>query len=215
VPAGCSAGAPPAVPTVVTLGDSVPAGTACGCDPFPTLYARAQHARSANLAAAGATSADVLGSLPSAAGALSSADRVLLMVGANDLAEAFSGHTSYAAAAAAVRDNVTRTITGIHRIHPVPVVVLGYWNVVRDGQPAAAAYSAAQVRSAAAATAVANDALRSAAADAGGVYVPTNAAFHGADGRADPTPLLAADGDHPDADGHAAIAALIPPMASA
>ena len=44
---------------MVTLGDSVPAGTGCGCTAFPELYARRQGAVSINLAAPGLTSADV------------------------------------------------------------------------------------------------------------------------------------------------------------
>ncbi|AGL16780.1 SGNH/GDSL hydrolase family protein [Actinoplanes sp. N902-109] len=210
--AGCAS--PPATPpTVVTLGDSVPAGTACGCDPFPVLYAEQQHATSMNLAVPGATSADVLAGLPAARGTLTPASLVLLMVGANDLAAAFGNGTSYATAAATVRDNVTRTITAIEAAHPVPVVVLGYWSVVRDGRAGRAAYGSAGLRAAAAATAAANTALRAAAQDTGARYLDTTTAFHGPDGRADPTGLLAPDGDHPDARGHAAIAALLPPLA--
>ena len=56
-----ASGGDPLMPTVVTLGDSVPAGAACGCDPFPTLYARAQHAVDVNLAERGSTAAHELG----------------------------------------------------------------------------------------------------------------------------------------------------------
>ncbi|UQU62397.1 SGNH/GDSL hydrolase family protein [Couchioplanes caeruleus] len=201
------AGAGPVTPAriVVALGDSVPAGTACGCDPFPVLYARAQRAAAVNLAVPGATSADVLNGLPAARGPLTRADEVLVMAGANDVAPVFRG--DYATAAAGVRTAVAATIAGIQGIHPVPVVVLGYWSIVPDGRA-----GATDTRAAAKATAAVNDALRAAAHDSGARYVDTEPAFHGSDGAMDPTPLLAPDGDHPDAQGHAAIAALLPPL---
>jgi acyl-CoA thioesterase I len=201
------AGAAPVAPAriVVALGDSVPAGTACGCDPFPVLYARAQRAAAVNLAVPGATSADVLAGLPAARDTLARADEVLVMAGANDVAPVFRG--DYAAATAGVRTAVAATIAGIEGVHRVPVVVLGYWSIVPDGHA-----GTADPRAAARATAAVNDALRAAARDTGARYVDTEAAFHGPDGDSDPTPLLAPDGDHPDARGHAVIAALLPPL---
>ncbi len=212
--AGCAHPAGPAAPlrTVVALGDSVPAGSACGCDPFPDLYARAQHAVDVNLAEPGYTSADVLAQLPADRDVLASASEVLLMVGANDLAGAFDADDPYAPAAAAVRADVAATVTAIERIHPVPVIVFGYWNVVLDGRVGTEHYGPDGVRAAAEATRYANNALRAAARQTGVRYVPTEAAFHGDDGGRDPTGLLAPDGDHPNAAGHAAIAALIPPL---
>jgi acyl-CoA thioesterase I len=147
----------PVTPVVVTLGDSVPAGTACGCDPFPRLYAQAQHAADVNLAVPGSTAADVLAALPANRGVLAGAAEVLLMTGANDVDD------------------------------------------VGDPGPAADAVRV-------------NTALRKAAANGNATYVPTLEAFHGDDGTRDPTGLLAPDGDHPNAAGHAAIAALIPPL---
>ena len=212
--AGCNLTSAPEdrAPTVVTLGDSVPAGTACLCRPFPNLYARAQHTVDVNLAEPGDTSADVLAQVPAVRAALLRADEVVLMVGANDMAEAFRGATSVAAAAATVRTNVTATITAIEGIRPVSVIVLGYWSVVQDGQVAAKAYGPDRLRAAAGATEQANNALRDAAEATGATYVSTVNAFHGLGGEQDPTGLLAPDGDHPNAAGHAAIAALIPPL---
>ena len=46
----------------------------------------------------------------------------------------------------------------------------------------------------------------------GATYISTLPAFHGQDGTRDPTNLLAPDGDHPNAAGHAAIAALLPAL---
>ncbi len=199
--------------TVVTLGDSVAAGSACDCEPFPDLYAHSQRAASANLAVPGFTSGDVLAQLPGDRTALAAADEVLLMIGANDLAAAFDAGDPYSDAATTVRNQVMATITEIEQIHPTRVIVLGYWNVVQDGQVGRAAYGEAGMRESARATAAANDALRAAAKGTGAIYVSTDVAFHGADGTLDPTALLAADGDHPDAAGHELIAKLIPPMA--
>jgi acyl-CoA thioesterase I len=209
--AGCAQPAP-ATRTVVALGDSVPAGAACGCDPFPSQYAKSQKATVVNLAESGFTSSDVLAQLPADQDVLASATEVLLMVGANDLAGAFEANDPYPPAAATVRTDVAATVTAIQRIHPIPVIVLGYWNVVLDGQVAAQRYDPAEVRESAEATRDVNDALRAAAKQTGATFVPTAAAFHGDDGGRDPTGLLAPDGDHPNAAGHAAIAALIPSL---
>ncbi|MFI5889965.1 SGNH/GDSL hydrolase family protein [Actinoplanes sp. NPDC051513] len=200
--------------TVVTLGDSVPAGTACGCEPFPSLYADAQHAISVNLASPGSTSADVRAAVPADRDVLSSATEVIIMTGANDMASSVGRPSRYASGAAAIRSNVADAVTAVERIHRMPVIVLGYWNVVLDGQVGAAQYGPSGVRDAAAATAAVNEALRAAAARAGATYVSTSTAFHGDDGSHDPTGLLAPDGDHPNAAGHAAIAALLPPLSS-
>jgi lysophospholipase L1-like esterase len=201
-----------AAPVVVTLGDSVPAGTACDCDPFPTLYAREVHAVSVNLAVPGYTSSDVLGQIPAVRANLSSAAEVVLMIGANDLAAAFDDGTSYSDAAGAMQQNVVAAIRAIDAIRPTTVLVLGYWNVVEDGQVAAGNYGSGGVQKSDSATQDANDALQAAAKQTGATYISTVAAFHGADGNQDPTALLAPDGDHPNAAGHAAIAALLPPL---
>jgi acyl-CoA thioesterase-1 len=210
--AAAPARSPAGEPVVVTLGDSVPAGTACDCDPFPTTYARTVHAVSANLAVPGYTSADVLAQIPGVRSHLAGADEVVLMIGANDLAAAFDAGNSFPAAAATMQQNVTASIEEIDEIRTTTVLVLGYWNVVQDGQVAATAYGPSGVKRSVTATEYANDGLREAAADTHATYISTDVAFHGADGTHDPTGLLAADGDHPNAAGHAAIAALLPPL---
>jgi acyl-CoA thioesterase-1 len=206
----------PGTPSVVTLGDSVAAGAECGCDPFPARYAEGQHAIDVNLAESGATASDVRDELPGDSGALSRAAEVLIMIGANDVAGTIDDPTTYPAAAAGVRSEVTATIAGIERLHSVPVIVLGYWNVVLDGRVGRQTYGPDGVRAATRATAMINNALRAAAAtDPDARYISTEPAFHGADGAHDPTDLLAADGDHPNAAGQAAIAALLPPLPAA
>jgi acyl-CoA thioesterase-1 len=203
---------PSSGPLVVTLGDSVPAGTACACDPFPLTYADKVHAHADNLAVPGYTSADVLAQIPGVRSRLADANEVVLMVGANDLAAAFDADTSFADAATTMQENVTASIRAIDTVHATTILVLGYWNVVQDGQVAEAAYGPTGVKRSVTATEYANDGLREAAAQTHATYISTDAAFHGADGSKDPTPLLAPDGDHPNAAGHAAIAALLPPL---
>jgi acyl-CoA thioesterase-1 len=56
------------------------------------------------------------------------------------------------------------------------------------------------------ATTYANNAILGAARATGATYVPTYPVFKGANGRTDPTSLLAPDGDHPNALGHRLIA---------
>ncbi|WP_213007746.1 SGNH/GDSL hydrolase family protein [Paractinoplanes toevensis] len=209
---GC---APIPRPSVVTLGDSVPAGTACGCDPFPARYAQAQHAIDVNLAEPGSTAADLRAAVPGERDVLAAATEVVIMTGANDLAGSFDDPARYGPVTAGVEADVVAAVAAIERIHRVPVIILGYWNVVRDGRVGAAAYGPAGVAAAARATAELNRALQAAADASGARFVATLAAFHGPGGDRDPTGLLAPDGDHPDAAGHAAIAALLPPLAAA
>jgi acyl-CoA thioesterase-1 len=215
--AGCfpPARPPSGRPVVVALGDSVPAGTACGCTSFPDLYARqlSPPAASVNLAQAGYTSSDVRGQITTTdvRADLHEASIVLVMIGANDLADAFESSRAdadYQAAADSVATNVAAIVAAVLQAHatPLPVLVLGYWNVVKDGAVGRAEYGAAGLRSAEQATRYCNQALRAAARQSGARYVTTTPAFKGTSRDEDPTGLLAADGDHPNAAGHQAIA---------
>jgi acyl-CoA thioesterase-1 len=219
LPAGCTnvGHATPipsgATPVVVTFGDSVPAGTACNCAPFPDLYAHllSPDAASVNLARPGCTSQDVRQQLatPPAEAAVHTADIVLVMAGANDLGEAFdSGAGSYAGPAAQVEQNLAAVVSGIHALRGagVHVLVFGYWDVVEDGDVGRSDYGEDGLAEAHSATTYANDAIRAAAAASGAKYVDTTAVFKGDTGERNPTALLASDGDHPNAAGHEAIA---------
>jgi acyl-CoA thioesterase I len=220
--AGCAAPAPAATPAatpmVLTFGDSVPAGTACGCTPFPELYARRLDpgAVSVNRARPGRTAADVRAELDTAdaAAAVRHADVVLIMAGANDVAAAFeagAGAAAYARTAAVLRRDMAAAVTRIRALRgtTVTVLVLGYWNVVEDGAVGRADYGPGGTADAQAATHYADDALSEAAGAAGAQYLDTSPALKGDDGATDPTGLLAPDGDHPNARGHAAIAAAV------
>ncbi|WP_083972551.1 SGNH/GDSL hydrolase family protein [Actinoplanes awajinensis] len=208
----------PGAVNVLALGDSVPAGTACGCVPFPGLYARrlAGNAHTINLARPGIVSADVLAQAgdPADRPAFRSASVIVIMIGANDLAAVFDadGDTAaYRRAAGTVEANVAAALERIRAVRrpSVPVLVVGYWNVLEDGDAAQQDYSADDTARAAVITGYTNDALRAAAAAGAATFVPTLTAFKGADGTADPTRLLADDGDHPNAEGHATIAAAL------
>jgi lysophospholipase L1-like esterase len=226
-PAGTPAPAPIAPagqgPSLVALGDSVPAGASCHCRNFVSDYAdllalRVGHQVAvSNFAQGGAHTKDVLAQLrqPAVRRALDDATTVVLMVGANDFYRPFKRvrhgakkTTEYRPAARRVQRNVEQTIRQIRSLHdgPVTIVVLGYWNVVKDGKVGRHEYGAAGVRAAKSATGWANGALKAAARSGHAVYVPTYRAFKGANGYKDLTRLLAADGDHPNAAGHRLLA---------
>lgn len=163
--------------TFVALGDSVAAGSACSCLPFPELVreaastARGGDAYLLNAAAGGVTSADVLASVrdddTAVATALPRATVVLLTVGANDFPEALAAGCDaalacYGSRVAAMQTAVGGTIARIAELSRARVVVTGYWSVFRDGA-VADERGAAYVVTTRALTNRVNDALRAAA----------------------------------------------------
>jgi acyl-CoA thioesterase-1 len=212
-------------PVVVGLGNSVASGTACSCVNFVGAYAALvamgtnTKATVDNDAVPGSTSADVVNQLAKDAvqAEIKSATTVLIMTGANDFNDAFDqvslgapATATYAPVATAVQENVTTTVEKIHALNAgAHVVVLGYWAAMEDGAVAAKDYDGAAVAASIASTTSVNDALAVAAKATGAIYLSTYTAFKGATGTNDPTALLAADGDHPDAAGHQLIARTI------
>ena len=206
-------------PVVVGLGNSVPSGAACSCVNFVRAYAAMVKATVENDAVSGSTSADVVNQL--AAGAvqahLKAATTVLIMTGANDFNDAFDevslgapAAPTYSPVATAVQDNVTAVVQKIHALNGnAQVVVLDYWAAMEDGAVAAKDYDAPTMAASVASTTYVNDALSVAAKATGALYISTYAAFKGPAGANDPTGLLAADGDHPNAAGHQLIARAI------
>jgi lysophospholipase L1-like esterase len=221
VPGAPSAQTPPdGTPVLVALGDSVPAGTACACLPFPVRAARAlgPTAVARDLARPGQDTPGLLAQLdePDTVAALRRAGGVTVTIGANDFDEdsAEDGRCSdpsacWADELAALRADVPRLLDRLERlVRPgVPVVVTGYWNVFRDGA-VAAARGPAYVRASTALTEAVNDVLEGAAHDAGQAYVDLAGPFSRS---GDVTSLLAADGDHPNARGHRLIAEQLVP----
>lgn len=215
--------------TMVGLGDSVMAGTACDCAGVVDAYAALLRqgdpgltVRTRNLGIGGATSGDLQEALaddPDTRAAVASADVVVVTSGANDLAERLDPAEDAACDAgclAGVLEETRAHLTGalgeirdLRDGRPTTVLVTGYWNDFEDGDAGLQEYGHAGLLWARNATASSNAAIRDAAAAAGATYVDLVVPFLGADGGQDPTPLLAQDGDHPNRDGVAVMAAAL------
>lgn len=214
------AGRPRAL-TVVALGDSVPAGAACLCRPYPALVGRAlgPDVRTVNLARNGQTTAGLLAQLdePQTRARVRGAGAVLLTVGANDFDETIADderctdpRDCVATELAELSPSLQRVLGRLHALlaPATPVVVTGYWNVFRDGA-VAAAHGPGYVASSTALTRLVDQEL-AAAAEAGGAHFVDVAAAFASSG--DVTRLLATDGDHPNARGHRVIAGAVVPV---
>jgi lysophospholipase L1-like esterase len=226
---GMFADAPPPGATsghvVLALGDSVPSGHACDCQPFPETYGSllsttiGAPVRVNNRAVGGLDTSGLLEQLRSSdlRSAVRTSDVILVTIGAND----FGDHHDQVVDGDCgrrdtdcVRDELqsmrSRLATALARIDSLrrgsstTVLVTGYWNVFQDGDVARRAYGEAGLQASLRLTRRANAAIRSAAAAAGARYVDLYQPFEES-GR-DVTSLMAADGDHPDAAGHALIA---------
>ena len=207
---------------VVGLGDSVTAGTACGCTDFVTLYAAMLGARSGhsvrpvNLGVGGLTTSSLGAQLatPTATASLSSADVVVVTIGANDLSPLIGqwqrggcGTACMDKASKAAGAGLAAALARVRRVTPTHtrVLVTTYWNVFEDGDVADADYGPGFATWSDEVTRSANAAIRTAATAAGDQVVDLYAPFEGAGDR-NPTALLADDGDHPNAAGHRLIA---------
>jgi len=210
------------VRVVEALGDSVPYGTRCRCTAFPVQVASrlaALHGpavRSFNDSHPGYRVDDVLAQVTRSAGVRARvrvAHVVVVEIGANDVGYSSSCGTSaacYTARLPHVRAALTRIVTTIRALAPgrrIGIVLLGYWNVWLDGKYAAAR-GAAYVRASVKVTRATNAIIRSVAQSTGSAYSDLWTAFRGTTSR-DDTALLASDGDHPNAAGHAVIAAAV------
>lgn len=219
--------ATPASATVVGIGDSVTSGSHCDCTDFVHLYARwlppseGGPATAINLGVGGSTSADLRSDLehPSATTeAVSRADILLVTIGANELAPlqrtwARAGCESdcWQDSVEGVRSNISAIVDDIHRLRhgePTTILVTNYWNVFIDGQVARRQKGLSYLRWSDRLTRAVNGAICAGARSAGARCVDLYAPFKG-DGGKDPTNLLAADGDHPNAAGHRLIARVL------
>jgi lysophospholipase L1-like esterase len=116
----------------------------------------------------------------------------------------------YPPVAAVVQDNVTAAVTRIKAMNSkAHVVVLDYWAAEADGAVARGQYDVPTEQAALACTASVNAALAVAVKTTGARLISTLTAMKGKAGNGDPTSLLGADGDHPNAAGHAVIAEAI------
>ncbi len=208
-----------AVTRIVSLGDSVPYGTRCGCRPFPQESAlrlgwvNHRAVSTSNDSVPGETSAGVLQQLTSDRTVMrhvAAADVVELTIGANDVA--FSTRcrytkSCYVPALQRAKATVTRIVARIHALAPgrhVAVVITGYWNVWKDGSVAKAMGPAYVSTSRSVTLSLALE-LRDVATTSGAIWVDLWRVFRGGDDH-DDTSLLAADGDHPNLEGQRRIA---------
>jgi lysophospholipase L1-like esterase len=206
--------------SIVALGDSVPAGTACNCKPYPELSAAllsVPHGRqvvAANDAVGGATSTDVLHDVTTnrrVENDLETADIVELEVGANDVGFSDTCGTDvscYQPTLSTIDQNLRDIAAQVHTLaqgHPVLIVFLDYWSVWLGGAYAEA-QGQAYVDAATSLTEQTNTVIHQVAVATGSVYVDLRAAFKGPNYAYDETHFLASDGDHPNALGHAQIA---------
>jgi lysophospholipase L1-like esterase len=209
--------------SVVGLGDSVTAGTACGCTPFVERFAEllsARDGRSAvatNLGVAGLTTTSLAHQLAQTGPARSteSADLVVLTVGANDLGPLEDRWEASGCSASCIAPVVTAMARGL-RVDLARIRALGrpgqrvdvttYWNVFEDGDVADVQWGAGFAHWSDTVTRAANRAICSTARISGDTCVDLYTPFLSTDGTRNPTALLASDGDHPDAAGHEVIA---------
>ncbi len=211
---------PPAL-RLVALGDSVAAGTACGCTSFVGLLGRpagaGRPARStSDLAVPGLTSAGLLAQLsdPAVSAEVGAADDVVLLVGANDFASGTVGTSAcseplsagcYGPGLQGLRSTLTRVLSRVHSLSRARVVLLDYWAVFQDGD-VARQQGPAYVQRGDALTVAVDEVIARCAAEEAGTFVDLYQPFR-QDG--DDTALLAPDGDHPDAAGHELIARVL------
>jgi lysophospholipase L1-like esterase len=212
--------------TVVGIGDSVTAGSNCDCEAFVGLYAsdlaaaRGIKTASVNLGVGGSTSADLLTNLTQP-GALrdgvAKADILLVTIGANDLAPLESEApvacpaTCYTPLINSAGHNVELIVDAARAAnpaHPPTVLVTDYWNVFQDGDVGNAENGAAFQSWSDALTRAQSTQICQAAQSTDATCVSLYAPFKG-NGSVNPTSLLAADGDHPNAAGHQLIASTL------
>ena len=193
-------------------------GTNCDCDGIPSDYAddlearTGRRVRATNLGAGGDTTADLLELLRSDGAtreAVRRSDVVLVVIGANDLVpqwEQWSASscddTCYRPAVGDMQNRLDGVLDTVHRLHPdrASVLVATYWNVFTDGEVARSAGGQKQLDWSNDVTLAADRAIATSARDHGATTVDLYRLFK-QDGAADPTKLLADDGDHPNSAG--------------
>jgi len=209
--------------TVVGIGDSVTSGYNCNCKAFVGLYATQLAAKddvktsSVNLGVDGWTSSQLLAAMTTPGAfrnQVAKADILLVTIGANDLnplearGPAGCSATCYAPLIASAGHTVQLIVDAARAAdptHPPTVLVTDYWNVFEDGDVGIAEHGAAFQAWSDALTLAENTQICQNAQNAGATCVDLYAPFKG-NGSGNPTSLLAADGNHPNAAGDQLIA---------
>lgn len=221
---------PTTIKHLVALGDSVTSGYGCDCASFPQLYGkdlsqvRGWSTSVDNLGVNGMDSAGLLKQLDDPKShfdaAVTTADIVVLTIGANDFSPSHDAVTDGDCVAdgatecvddelTEMRKNVSAILNRIGELRNgdrTAVLVTGYWNVFEGGDVARSLYPAAGVKATHELTRHVNSVLQSVAVAAGDTYVDLFTPFNGPASHGNVTTLLASDGDHPNAAGHALIA---------
>jgi acyl-CoA thioesterase-1 len=207
--------------SIVALGDSVPSGYKCHCRPYPQLSAdglavtTGQTVTATNDAVAGYTTSNVLRQLQSDTAVidqLSQADAVEINVGANDIPyntnSCGASVDCYAPLVPPVEKNLAGIVSRVRELtsgHKVLVVLLDYWSIWLGGTYAREK-GHAYVNAARQITAEVDAAIKTTATQSGLAYVSERRAFKGPSFGYIESHYLAADGEHPNAAGHQAIA---------
>jgi lysophospholipase L1-like esterase len=217
----------PGSAVVVGIGDSVTSATVCGCTGFVESYAAhlpgtvGGPAQAVNLGSNGLTAGGLRTLMtspgPTATG-VAQADILLVTIGANDLTPLLAQWQSsgcpaacYSPAVDAVGSNLGGVLAAAKSLRgnrPTRVLVTDYWNVFADGDVARASEGAAYLRWSDELTRALNTTICDVAQQAGATCVDLYAPFKG-DGTLNPTELLAADGDHPNAAGNKVISSAL------
>lgn len=226
LPATTSPSPAPQPGLVVGLGDSVTSGAACNCTPFVQTYAAAlarrdgSPVRAVNLGHGGDTTVELLALLKGDAAArraLAQASVVVVTIGANDLVPLLARWTAGGCDDACVQPAVVTMGNGLaaalreirSQAPHARLLVTDYWNVFEDGDVAVAKRGPGFAPWSDEVTGSANMTICAQAAAVGASCVDLYEPFEGEDGMRNPSALLADDGDHPNAAGHALIAATL------
>jgi lysophospholipase L1-like esterase len=209
--------------SVVGVGDSVTAGSNCDCATFVERFADLVAARdgraatATNLGVPGLTTDTLATQLaqPGPSRSVAAADTVVVTIGANDLGpledqweHGGCDSACLAPAVAAMARGLAVDLARIKALGPVGqrVEVTTYWNVFEDGDVADQQRGPGFADWSDSVTVAANKAICATTRTFGDTCVDLYAPFLSADGNRNPTPLLASDGDHPNAAGHQVIA---------